>query len=82
MTLLLTLRPGLALDGFEDVLDRELEWCEAVVYPVSSEWILLVVREWCLLEGTTPTTLVIDGGVSMSRLWFCSIITATERLIG
>ena len=34
---------GLALDGFEDVLDRKLRQSEVVVHSVSSEWILLVV---------------------------------------
>jgi len=40
-----TLHPGLTLDGFEDVLDRELKWGEAVIHPVDSEWALLWVRE-------------------------------------
>jgi len=34
---LLMLHPRLIVDGFEDVLDRELQWSEVVIHSVSSE---------------------------------------------
>jgi len=40
-----TLHPGLTLDGFEDVLNRELQRSEAVIHSVSSKWALLRVLE-------------------------------------
>jgi len=43
-----TLHPGLALDSFEDVLDRELQRSEAVIHPTSSEWTLLVAAGFAL----------------------------------
>ena len=55
-----------ALDGFEDVLDLELQRSEVIVYPVSSEWTLLVVWEWFLLEGTT--TLLSTEGLCVATL--------------
>ena len=54
-----TLHAGLALDGFEDVLNRGLQQSEDVVHPVSSEWNLLVSQEWLLFESTTPVNLVV-----------------------
>jgi len=39
------LHSGLTLDGFEDILDQEIQWSEAVVRPISLEWTLLVVGE-------------------------------------
>jgi len=63
-----TLYPKLTLDGFEDVLNRELQRGEAVIHPVGSEWALLRVRDWLLLENTLPTTLIVDGGDSILRL--------------
>ena len=63
--------PRFTLDGFEDVLDREIQRSEIVVHPISSEWALLRVREWSLLESTLPATLVVDEGVSVLRLRCC-----------
>jgi len=37
------LHPRLTLDGFKDILDKEFQWGEAVIHPVSSEWTLLGV---------------------------------------
>jgi len=37
--------PGLTLDGFEDVMDRELQRDEAFIHSIGSEWALLRVRE-------------------------------------
>jgi len=65
-----TFHPGLTLDGFEDVLDREVQWGEAAIHLVSSDWALLRVREWSLLESTLTAILLVDRGVSVLRLWF------------
>ena len=72
---------GLTFDDFEDILDLKLQLSEVVIHLVSSEWTLLVVRKWFLHESTTLATLVVDGGISMLRLWFCSIDTMVERLV-
>ena len=82
MASLRTFHPGLTLDGFKNVLNRELQRSKAAVHPVSSEWTLLVVRKWLLLESTTLATLVDNGGDSVLRLWFRSVVTAVERLVG
>jgi len=68
-----TPHPGLILDGFEDVLNRELQQSEAVVHPLSSECALLRVQNWSLLESTLPATLVVDRGDSVLRLRFGSV---------
>ena len=73
--------PELTLDGLEDVLNRELQRGEAVKYLVGSGLVLLNVREWLLLESALHTTMEVNGGASMLRLWFCSII-AVERWVG
>ena len=33
-----TLHPRLIFNGFEDVLDRELQWGEVVIHSISSEY--------------------------------------------
>jgi len=68
-----TLHPMFTFDGFEDVLDRELQHGEAVRYLVNSGLALLSVCKWLLLESALPTTLEADGGASELRLWFCSV---------
>jgi len=35
------LHSGLTLDGFEDILNQELQRGEAVIHPTGSEWALL-----------------------------------------
>jgi len=77
-----TLHLGLTFDGFEDVMDWEIQWSESIIDPVSSEWTLLVALECLLLESTTHVTLVIDGEVSVLRFWFSYIVTTVERLDG
>ena len=37
--------------------------------------------EWLLLESTSSATLVVDGGASVMRLLFFSVIAAVERLV-
>jgi len=56
-----TLHPELTFDGFEDVLDQEFQWSEAVIHSVSSEWTLLRVQKRTLLESALPVTQVVDG---------------------
>ena len=63
----------MTFDGFEDVLDREFSgWLrgEAIVHSVGSEWALLRVREWLLLEGALSATLVVNGGSPCCRFGF------------
>ena len=50
---------GLTLDGFKDVLDRELQRGEAVIHPVGSEWALLRVQELPLLQNALSATLIV-----------------------
>ena len=76
------LHSGLILDGFEDVLDRELQRGEAVIHSVSSEWALLRVQERTLLEGALLVTRVVDGGASMMQLRVLSVVSTVERLVG
>ena len=73
-----TLHLWLTLDRFEDILDQELQGGEAVIHSIGLEWALLGVLEWSLLESALHTTLVVDRGVSMLRLRFCSVVTAVE----
>ena len=63
-----TRHPGLTLDGFEHVVDWEFQLDKVVIHLVSSEWALLRVWEWSLLESALPVTLVVDGGISVLRL--------------
>jgi len=42
----------------------------------------LWVREWSLLESALPVTLVVDGGVSVLHLQFCSVVAAVKRWVG
>ena len=73
-----TLHPTL-IDGFEDILDKELHQDEVFIYLIS--WSrLLRVRKWLLLESTSSTNLIVDGGVSVMRIWFFFIVAAIERL--
>ena len=60
-----TLHPGLIFDGFEDVLDQELQRGEAVRYLVSSGLALLRVWEQLLLESTLFVSLEVNGGASV-----------------
>ena len=73
------LHPGLVFDGFEDVLNRELQQGEAAVHPIDSEWALLTVREWLLFESAFSVTLDVDQGVFELRLQFCFVVAAVER---
>ena len=73
-----TLPPGLTFDDIEDILDRKLQQGEAV-NPVGSEWALLRVREWLLLESALSATLDVDKEVSELRLWFCSVVATVEK---
>ena len=66
------LNSGLTFDGFEDVLNRELQQGEVVVYSVGLEWALLRVRERFLLERALSASLGVDRGVSMLRFSFVS----------
>ena len=77
-----TFQPGLTFDGFEDVLNRELQRGETVRYLVSSGLTLLRMRERLLFESTLSASLEVNGGVSVSRVWFCSVFTAVERRVG
>ena len=67
------------MDGFEDILDRELQRGEAVIHPVGSEWALLGVREWSILESALSRTLVVNERVSVLLLGFCSVFVVVER---
>ena len=74
-----TLHPGFTLDGFEDILNRELQQSEIVIHPVGSKWALLKAPKWSLLESASSATLIVDRGVSVLRLRFCPVVDADER---
>ena len=76
-----TLHPVLTLDGFEDVLNQELQRDEAVIHSVISEWALLRAWEWMLLESTLPATQIVDGGTSVMWLRVLYVIAMVERLV-
>jgi len=74
-----TLHPGLTVDGFEDVLDRELQRGEVIGYSVGSKLTLLRVHEWLLLESALSVTLKVNGGASVLQLRFYSVVAAVKR---
>ena len=68
----------MTFDGFEDILNRELQWDEDIVHLVGSEWALLRMRERLLLESALSAILDVDGGVSVLWLRFCSVVAMIE----
>ena len=57
------LHPGLTLESFEEILDRELQRSEVVIHSVNSKWILLRVQELTLLESALPATQIAMEGL-------------------
>ena len=76
-----TLYPGLSLDGFEDVLDLELQQGEAVGYLIRLWLALLRQRERLLLESDLFVNLEGNGGASVLWLRFCTVVVAAERWV-
>ena len=66
---------GLTFDGFEDVLDRELQRDEAARYLISLGLALMRVRERLLLESALSTSLEVIEGASVWWPQFCFAIT-------
>ena len=47
----------------------------------TSEWALLRMREWFLLENALSASLGVEGGVSMLQLQLCPVVVF-ERWVG
>ena len=76
------LHPGLTLDDFGDVLDRELQLGESIIHSVSSEWVLLSVLEQMFPKSALLATRVIDGEAFVIWLWSLFVIAMVERRVG